>query len=58
MRSEAVAEEIDLIIVIFRSEQLGPELKSEQIGKVFNAYVAWNNAVENVRLSTLAHRLR
>ena len=28
--------------------KLAPELSSEQIGKVFNAYVAWNHAVEHV----------
>lgn len=48
LRSEAVAEDIDLIVVILRSEKILPELSPEQIGKVFNAYVAWNNAVENV----------
>ena len=49
IRSEAVVEDIDLIVAILRSEQLAPELSPEQIGKVFNAFVAWNNAVENVR---------
>ena len=53
MRSEAVVDEVDLIIVILRSEQFEPELTPEQIGKVFNAYVAWNNAVENVTSSIL-----
>lgn len=48
IRSEAVVDEVDLIVVILRSELFTPELNPEQIGKVFNAYVAWNNAVENV----------
>ena len=48
IRSEAAVEDIDLIVAILRSDSLQPELKPEQIGKVFNAYVAWNNAVENV----------
>ena len=48
IRSEAVAEDTDLIVVILRSDYLQPELTSEQIGRVFNAYVAWVNAVENV----------
>lgn len=48
LRKEAAAEDIDLIVVILRSEKIAPELLPEQIGKVFNAYVAWNNAVENV----------
>lgn len=49
IRSEAVVEGTDIVVVILRSERISPELTSEQIGKVFNAYVAWNNAVENVR---------
>ena len=53
VRSEAVVDEIDLIVVILRSELFAPELTPEQIGKVFNAYVAWNNAVENVSWKTL-----
>ena len=48
IRSEAEAESIDLIVAILRSEKITPELTPAQIGKVFNAYVAWNNAVENV----------
>lgn len=50
IRSEAVEDDIDLIVAILRSDQLTPDMKPEQIGKAFNAYVAWNNAVENVRL--------
>ena len=48
IRNEAVVEDVDLVIAILRSETLQPELSSAQIGKAFNAYVAWNNAVENV----------
>ena len=48
IRSEAVSEDIDIIVAILRSEKITPELAPEQVGKVFNAYVAWNNAVENV----------
>ena len=48
IRNEAVEEDIDLIVAILRSDQIRPELAPEQIGKVFNAYVAWNNAVDNV----------
>ncbi len=50
IREESVREDVDIIVVILRSELFQPELTPEQIGKVFNAYVAWNNAVENVRL--------
>ena len=48
IRDEAIAEEIDPVVVILRSEYFSPELTPEQIGKVFNAYVAWINAVDNV----------
>lgn len=54
VRSEAVVEDIDLIVAVLRSEKIKPELAPEQVGKIFNAYVAWNNAVENVR--SLPHR--
>lgn len=48
IREEAAAEDIDLIVVILRSEQFYPELEPEQFGKVFNGYVAWNHAVDHV----------
>ncbi|KAL9098320.1 MAG: hypothetical protein Q9163_006003 [Psora crenata] len=48
IRSEALIEDIDLVVAILRSERISPELTSDQIGKVFNAYVAWNHTVENV----------
>ena len=48
LRDEAAAEDIDLIVVILRSELFAPELEPEQFGKVFNGYVAWNHAVDNV----------
>ena len=48
VRNEAVVDNVDLIVAILRSEHFTPELTPDQIGKVFNAYVAWNNAVENV----------
>lgn len=50
IRQEAASEDVDIVVAILRSELLPPELTSVQIGKVFNAYVAWNNAVENVDL--------
>ena len=49
IRSEALVDGIDIVVAILRSELISPELTPEQVGKVFNAYVAWNNAVENVR---------
>ncbi|PMD41794.1 hypothetical protein L207DRAFT_458368 [Hyaloscypha variabilis F] len=48
VRKEAVDDDIDLIVAILRTEEIEPALNSEQIGKIFNAYVAWNSAVENV----------
>ncbi|KAJ5639250.1 uncharacterized protein N7484_007112 [Penicillium longicatenatum] len=50
IREEAEAEEVDLIVAILRSEILSPELTPEQIEKVFNGWVAWNYAVDNVDL--------
>lgn len=48
VRTEAAADDVDLIVAILRTELITSALNSEQIGKIFNAYVAWNNAVENV----------
>ncbi|KAH7328746.1 hypothetical protein B0I35DRAFT_448292 [Stachybotrys elegans] len=48
IRDEAEKENIDLIVVILRSDLLEPELTGEQIQRLFNAYVAFNNAVENI----------
>ena len=48
IRNEATTEDVDLIVAILRSDQISPNLTPQQIGTVFNAYVAWNSAVENV----------
>lgn len=48
IRQESEDDEVDLIVAILRSELIYPPLNSEQIGRIFNAYVAWNNAVDNV----------
>ncbi|KAJ5520409.1 hypothetical protein N7463_000862 [Penicillium fimorum] len=50
IRQEAVSDDVDIIVAILRSELISPDLNTEQIGKVFNGYVAWNYAVENVDL--------
>ncbi|KKA25531.1 PX domain protein [Rasamsonia emersonii CBS 393.64] len=50
IREEAKAEDVDLLVAILRSDLISPEITSEQVGKIFNGYVAWNNAVENVDL--------
>ncbi|KAK8048915.1 hypothetical protein PG994_010645 [Apiospora phragmitis] len=48
IREEAIADDVDLIVAVLRSEMIEPPLTPEQIGRVYNAYVAFNNAVENV----------
>lgn len=50
IRAEAATDQVDIVVAILRSELLSPELTPDQIGKVFNGYVAWNHAVENVDL--------
>lgn len=47
IRNEALSDDVDLIVAILRSDLLTPDLNHKQIGTVFNAYVAWNSAVEN-----------
>lgn len=49
IRQQAESEQVDILVAVLRSDFFEPELSEEQIGTVFNAYVAWNNAVENVR---------
>ncbi|KAE8149975.1 hypothetical protein BDV25DRAFT_129962 [Aspergillus avenaceus] len=48
IRAEAVDEDLDVLVAILRSELFSPELTPEQYEKVFNSYVAWNQAVESV----------
>ena len=48
IRSEAKAEDMDIIVALLKSDLIEPMLEPEDIGRIFNAYVAWNNAVENV----------
>lgn len=48
IRKDSEDDEVDLIVAILRSELIQPPLNHKQIGKIFNAYVAWNNAVDNV----------
>ena len=55
VRNEAVVEGVDLIVAILKSDHIQPELSPEQVGKAFNAYVAWNNAVENVSFHCWTH---
>ncbi|KAM3513821.1 hypothetical protein MY11210_002546 [Beauveria gryllotalpidicola] len=48
IRQEAEDENLDLVVTILRSDQLEPELTGPQFQRLFNAYVAFNNAVENI----------
>ncbi|CAK7274490.1 hypothetical protein SEPCBS119000_006199 [Sporothrix epigloea] len=48
IRDEAINDDVDLIVGILRSELLEPGLEPEQVGRLYNAYVAFNAAVENV----------
>lgn len=48
IREEALAEDVDLIVAILRSDVIQPGLTGEQIQRLYNAYVAFNSAIENV----------
>lgn len=48
VRKDSEDDQVDLIVAILRSDLIEPPLNHKQIGKIFNAYVAWNNAVDNV----------
>jgi len=48
IREEAEAEQIDIIVAILRSDLIYPSLSGSQIERLYNAYVAFNSAVENV----------
>ncbi|KAF2806784.1 uncharacterized protein BDZ99DRAFT_85285 [Mytilinidion resinicola] len=56
IRLEAQEEGVDVVVTILRSEHISPELTAEQITKVFNAYVAWNSAVENTRSRSMSRK--
>lgn len=48
IREEATSENVDLIVAVLRSDLIEPSLTGEQIQRLYNAYVAFNSAVENV----------
>ncbi|KAF2707596.1 hypothetical protein K504DRAFT_446720 [Pleomassaria siparia CBS 279.74] len=48
IRAESEKDGVDIVVTLLRSEYFQPELTSEQVEKIFNAYVAWNRAVETV----------
>ena len=47
IKLEADNDQVDLIVAILRSDLLEPELTPPQVERVFNAYVAWGNALDN-----------
>ncbi|RMZ90994.1 hypothetical protein DV736_g1774, partial [Chaetothyriales sp. CBS 134916] len=47
IRAEAADEQVDVVVAILRSEHLSPELTPQQTERVFNAYAAWNAAVDS-----------
>ena len=48
VRHEARDDSVDLLVAVLKTELIGPEMQPPEIERAFNAYVAWNNAVENV----------
>ncbi|KAH7076654.1 hypothetical protein BKA63DRAFT_287109 [Paraphoma chrysanthemicola] len=56
IRAESVNDNVDIVVTVLRSEFFEPELSSQQVEKVFNAYVAWNNAVETTRPGRLSRK--
>lgn len=48
IREEAAGEDVDLVVAVLRSDLIEPGLTGEQIQRLYNAYVAFNSAVENV----------
>lgn len=48
IRQDAASDDIDLIVAVLRSDLIEPGLTGEQIQRLYNAYVAFNSAVENV----------
>jgi hypothetical protein len=56
VREQALEQDVDIIVTILRSEYFAPELTPAQVETTFNAYVAWNSAVENVRSSHISRK--
>lgn len=47
IRQEAKSMDIDIIVAIIQTEAIEPEILPQQMETIFNAYVAFNSAVEN-----------
>ena len=50
VRAEAKMQGLDLVVPVLQCEDTLPQLGEQDVARIFNAYVAWNNAVENVSL--------
>jgi hypothetical protein len=48
IREDAANDNVDIVVAILRSELIYPALTADQITRLYNAYVAFNSAVENV----------
>ncbi|KAM0714861.1 hypothetical protein Q7P37_009325 [Cladosporium fusiforme] len=48
IKIEAEADQVDLLVKIMQTEEVEPQLSNDYIAQIFNAYVAWDNAVEHV----------
>lgn len=48
IREEASSDDVDIIVAIMRSDLISPSLTGEQVQRLYNAYVAFNSAIENV----------
>lgn len=48
IKQEAEADQVDLLVKIMQTEELQPQLSNDHIAQIFNAYVAWENAVEHI----------
>lgn len=48
IRQEAKRMDLDIIVAIIQTEAIEPEIRPQQMETIFNAYVAFNSAVENI----------
>jgi len=58
IRQESEDEQIDILIAILRSKAFGPDITDEQIHTIFDAYVAWNHAVDSVSVAWLCCKMK
>jgi len=53
VRAEVLDGETDLITAILRSEVIQPRLDGKQIVRIHTALLAWNSAIDAVRLASV-----